>query len=313
MKKSIKIITAVLSLSALLLSSGCNFSLFIKEDEIIPTSGTTQAVPVTEAPSQYTQPAFTQDNNSVIATTVTDTPTQAVPVITTEAPTAPVDAALSGDPTNMTTAEQLEYFNTAVNRIKSSRVGFTKTKSTATKDIKLSNSLANSLVSVVKNMLLSDTAETTTVNAGESSDPIVSPSNMSYVSKLSIDDVDSVSVQSNGSGYTIIVNVKGETNPGKGSICSRIFDYITVDDVENTYAPKVGATVAREDIEMVFANCYAKATVDANGNVTEYETYVEGTMNLKNAKIRVINTDVSVVLASTTRYTDMKYSLDVEF
>lgn len=312
MKNSIKIIAAVLSLSALLLSSGCNLSVFIKEDEMT-ASAPTGTVPVTETPSQYTQPAFTQDNNVIITPTVTDAPTQPLPVISTEAPTAPADAALAGDPTNMTTAEQLEYFNAAVNRIKSSRVGFTKTKSTATKDIKLSNTLANSLVGVVKNVLLSDTAETTTVNAGESSDPVMSPANMPYVSKLSIDDVDGVSVQSNGSGYIITVKVKGETNPGKGSICSRIFDFLTVEDVENIYAPKIGATVAHDDIEVVFANCYAKAVVDGSGNVTEYETYVEGTMNLKNAAVRVINTDVSVVLASTTKYTDMKYSLDVEF
>ncbi len=222
---------------------------------------------------------------------------------------AEASAAPAGDVTAMTTADQLRYFNAAVNRIKAERAGFTKSKLTATKDITLSNSLANSLVGLVKGALLSEDAVQTVVQPGENSDAVMSPYNVPFVSGLTEADVDRIEVAPAGGGYTITVHVKGETNPAaEGSVCSRIFEFITVDDVVSTYAPKVGAEVAREDIEVVFSDCWAKATVDAAGTVTAYETFVQGTMNLKNAKIRIITTDVSVVLASTTTYTDFRFS-----
>lgn len=239
--------------------------------------------------------------------------TQAVPVQETQpaAPDAQATAAApqtGSDLTALSKAEQLACFNDAVNRIKANNVGFRKSKLTATEDITLSNSLANSLVGIVKGALLSETAAETTVNKGENSNAVMSPYNVPYVSQLTTDDITGIEVVPDNGGYVITVRVKGETNPElTGSICSRIFEFMTVDDVVTTYAPKVGAEVAREDIEVVFDGCYAKATIDAGGNVTGYETFVKGVMNLRNAKIKVITTDVSVVLASTTTYTDFNY------
>lgn len=221
---------------------------------------------------------------------------------------AAAQAAPTGDPTAMTPSEQLLYFNAAVNRIKTGKIGFNKSKLTATEDIVLSNSLANSLVSLVKGALLSETATETAVAKGENSDAVMSPYNVPYVSQLTDADVKSIEAVPANGGYVITVYVKGETNPEpSGSVCSRIFEFMTVDDVVSTYAPKVNAEVAREDIEVVYDGCFAKATVDPSGTLLSYETYVKATMNLKNAKIRIISTDVSAVLASTTKYTDFKY------
>ena len=214
----------------------------------------------------------------------------------------------AGNLATMSPAEQLSYFNIAVNRIKAEKAGFQKSKLTATEDISLSNSLANSVVGLVKGALLSENATETTVAKGESSDAVMSPYNVPYVSQLTTDDIKSIDVVPSGGGYIITVYVKGETNPElTGSISSRIFEFLTVDDVVNTYAPKVNAEVAREDIEVVYDGCFARATVDDSGRITEYETYVKATMILKNAKIRIISTDVTAVLASTTRYTNFIY------
>ena len=242
---------------------------------------------------------------------------------TAPATTAPVEAAQptqeaesavpaqptpTGDPSAMSTADQLLYFNAAVNRIKEGKIGFKKSKLTSTEDITLSNSLANSVVSLVKGALLSENAAETTVNKGENSDAVMSPYNVPYVSRLTEEDIKSIEVIPQNGGYVITVYIKGETNPAaSGSISSRIFEFLTVDDVVNTYAPKVNAEVARDDIEVVYDGCYAKATVDSSGALLEYETYVKGTMILHNAKIRIITTDVIAVLASTTQYTDFRY------
>ena len=288
---------AVLALLlSVLLLGGC-FTVDIQtQDGSVPalTAGTAAVV---QEPAQESTQAPAQD-------------AAAQPEVT-EAPTASAGVGTYTGSTElpyMSREEQLSYFNIALNKIKASNVGFTKSKTTATQDIILSNSLANSLVGLVKGALLSEDATVTTVQKGESSNAVMSPYNVSYVSQLTADDVERIDVVPSDSGYVITVYVKGETNPeATGSICSKIFEFMTVDDVENIYAPKVGATVSREDIEVTFSDCFARATVDKSGNVIEYETFVKGVMKLKNAKIRIITTDVEVVLASTTRYTDFKY------
>lgn len=275
-----KISAAALALLLPLLLAGC-FTIDVR----IPTEGVSTTARPADAQVTAAQETAAQTTSGAAET--------AVP---------------AGDLTSQTKEQQLRYFNDAVNRIKSVNAGFTKSKLTATEDITLSNSLANSLVGLVKGALLSETAAETTVQKGENSNAVMSPYNVPYVSQLTTDDITGIDVVPADGGYVITVYVKGETNPeATGSICSRIFEFITVDDVVTTYAPKVNAEVAREDIEVVFDGCYAKATIAADGSVTGYETYVKGTMNLKNAKIRVITTDVSVVLASTTKYTDFQY------
>ncbi len=227
------------------------------------------------------------------------------------APDTAADGAATapdGDLAALSMKEQLSYFNIALNRIKTDRAGFKKSKLTATEDIVLSNALANSLVSLVKGALLTETAAETVVAKGESSDGAMSPDGTDYVSRLTEEDVEHIDVVPAGDGFTVTVYVKNETNPApSGSRFSRIFEFMTVDDVENTYAPKVNAEVVRDDIEVVYENCFARATIDGNGFVTAYETYVRGTLILKNAKIRIITTDVNAVLASTTTYTDFDY------
>ena len=192
-----------------------------------------------------------QANGNAPATTVQTAAPEGVPA----APSAGVSGLPAGDLTAIAPAEQLRFFNSAVNRIKAEKAGFTKSKTTATKDIVLSNSLANSLVGLVKGALLSEDAVQTVVQPGESSDAVMSPANAPYVSALTEEDVSQIEVIPAGGGYTITVHVKGETNPAaEGSVCSRIFEFITVDDVVNTYAPKGGAEVAGAGIEVVFSD-----------------------------------------------------------
>ena len=286
-KKCIAAVSLILTVA--ILFSGC-FTVDIQTQDGVPDA----AQPATAQPAAETQPAV---------------PAEPAAETTQAASTGVGEYTGNTDLASMSREEQLSYFNIALNKIKASNVGFTKSKLTATDDITLSNALANSVVGLVKSALLSEDATVTTVQKGESSNAVMSPYNVSYVSQLTADDVERIDViPSDGGGYVITVYVKGETNPeATGSICSKIFEFMTVDDVENIYAPKVGATVSREDIEVTFSDCFARATVDKSGNVTEYETYVKGVMKLKNAKIRIITTDVEVVLASTTRYTDFKY------
>lgn len=214
-------------------------------------------------------------------------------------------------PNQMSAADLLTYFNNALNKVKKQNVGFTKTKKTEVLDLQLSNSAANTIVGFVKNALLSTESETQTVPKGDSGVNVFSPSGKPYVSTFTPADITSITCTKNGDGYVIRLAVKGETNPAAaGSAMSRGFDFITVNDVLATYAPKVGATVAQQDIRVVFSDCTAELTLNANGDVQRYVTYVKAVMNLQNASIKkviTINTDVAVTLASTTEYTGFAY------
>ena len=247
-------------------------------------------VPVTEATTLPPAP-------TVPATTVPDDH---------ERPTEPKKT-----PDQMDPAQLLAFFNYALNGVKTNKVGFKKHKLTSILDLQLSNSAANALVGLVKSSLLTENGEDTLVQKGEDSVNVFSPSGKTYASDLRSEDLTAISCAKDGDNYVVSVAVKGETNPTyDGSVMSRAFDFMTVDDVVNIYAPKVGATVERDKIEVVFSDCTAKLTVRADGTVVGYETYVKGVMHMNDASIKkviTINTDLAVTLASTTTYSDFQY------
>ncbi len=259
---------------------------------------------------QPTSPDVTSASESVENTAAqpqTEAPAATAAPAAFEAPTA---APAAKTPDALSGQELLTYFNGAVNAVKTQKAGFKKSKLTTIKDLQLSNSLANTLVGFVKGALLSETEDVTEVAKGQSSDNVLSPSGKSYASALTVNDIKNISAQKSGAGYVITVNLKDETNPTASGQFSRCMDYITVDDVEKVYAPKVGATVVRDDISVKLTNSYAKLTVDANGRVTAYETLVNGVLSMKNASIKkgvTIKTDLDITLSSTTRYTDFVF------
>ncbi|MBQ7639266.1 MAG: hypothetical protein IJS90_10240 [Clostridia bacterium] len=253
---------------------------------------------VSEAPSE--EASASEETSAAPAGTDSQTePSSAEPA--TEAPKTP---------DKMSKEDLLKFFNASLNRVKEEKVGFKKSKLTSILDLQLSNSAANTLVGFVKGALLSETADETNVGKGESGIDVMSPSGKTYASSLTPDDITSINCTPSGSDYVIKVAVKGETNPVEGGHLSKVFDFMTVDDVVNIYAPKVGATVAKDDIKVVFSDCAATLTVSGDGVVKSYSTYVKGVMNMYNASIKkvvTINTDLAITLASTTDYTGFVY------
>ena len=308
----IKKILALVMAAALLLSLSACFNVKI----VFPDapSGDTSSDPGTTAAPDTTVPLPSETEPSETltdATLPTQTEPSSAPAESTTAAPAESTTAAPKTPDQMSNDELLQFFNASLNRVKSDKVGFKKSKLTSILDLQLSNSAANTLVGFVKNSLLSETADETTVAKGQDGTDVFSPSGKPYVSQLTMNDLTSIKCEKQGDLYIISLAVKGETNPTwNGSIMSRGFDFMTVDDVVNIYAPKVGATVAENDIEVVFSDCTAKLTVTADGKVQAYTTYVKGVMNMYNASIKkvfTINTDLAITLASTTDYTDFVY------
>ena len=294
-------------------SSTAGYSSYTGYDPNALTIGTDPFIPVTDATLPSASAAQTTSATMPSATATVTVTAPSVPSVTASAATS-ADAGTTAavkTPDQMNASELLSYFNETLNRVKTDKVGFKKSKLTSILDLQLSNAAANTLVGFVKGALLSDTADETMVNRGEDGTNVFSPTGKPYVSTLTDADVTSVTCAKSANNYIITVAVKSETNPAaNGSAMSRGFDFMTVDDVVNIYAPKVGATVARQDIQVVFSDCTATLTVGEDGKIESYKTYVKGVMNMYNAtvkKVVTINTDLAITLASTTDYTNFSY------
>lgn len=206
-----------------------------------------------------------------------------------------------------TDEQWLTFFNTALNKVKSDAPSFTKAKQTQTADIKLSNSLAQTVVGAQKDKYLSNETVTTNVNKGDkaAAQASFSPDGAAFASNLTLGDIKAISHQTDASGnYVIKIEMNDCSNPDLNSPFAKIFTFMLVDDVMNTYAPDMGATVDRANVSLKFSNCYATATISPDGKVVSYETFVGANMILKDAKIKVVTTDLDATLNSTTKYTN---------
>ena len=243
-----------------------------------------------------------------------------MPEVTTAAPTqenttaAPVvnnTAPAAKTPLEMSKGELLTWFNTSLNNVKEKQPGFRKAKQVTVADIVLSNQLANSLVGFVKGMLLSEDVETTDVAKGQSCIEIMSPDGERYVSNLMSSDIKDITVTTKGTNYVVKVTIPNAVSPTKDEgAYAKIFNFVTIDDVMNIYAPKVGATVDRKNVKTTFSDCYAEAVISPDGNVVEYHTYVTCVVSLKDASIKkgvTISSDVDFKLVATTDYSNFAY------
>ena len=266
------------------------------------SSGSNQP-PVQEQVQQQTPVVDqTQSNTPVINQTENTTAPQ-----NTDTPVDPNGGATSSDPSSapQTDAEWLEFFNNSLNKLKTDGPAVTKEKQVVTSDIKLSNPLGNTVVSAVKSQLLSEELITTPIAKGDTAAAIanISPDGKNHVSTLTMSDIKSLTHTTDANGnYVITVNALDMTNPEVSGPYGKVFIFLTVDEVLNSYAPDIGATVSRENVELVFKNCSATATISPDGKVVAYETTLNINMILKSAKIAVITTDVDATLLSHTEY-----------
>ena len=209
-----------------------------------------------------------------------------------------------------TDEQWLSFFNDAVNKLKTEAPAMTKSKQTKTADIQLSNSLGNAYVSAAKDKYLSDEVVETPIAKGDkaAAQANVSPDGAAYVSKLTMADIKSISHTTDGNGnYVITIAMNDVSNPDLNSSYAKIFQFMLVDDVMNTYAPDMGATVDRSNVELKYSKCSATATITPDGKVVSYETTVNANMILRDAKVKVINTDLDATLYSITKYYNINW------
>lgn len=261
-----------------------------------PVAEQTPQTPVVDQTPQNNVPVINNQPENTTAPQISDTPVV----------TPPADVQ-NNTPSNapQTDAEWLEFFNTALNKLKTDGPALTKEKQVVTSDIKLSNPLGNTVVSVVKDQLLSEELITTPIAKGDKAAAIanISPDGKNYVSTLTMSDIKSITHTTDSNGnYVITINAPEMTNPEVSGPYGKVFIFLTVDEVMESYAPDIGATVERSKVKLLFSDCSATATISPDGKVIAYETTLNINMILQDAKIAVITTDVDAKLLSKTHY-----------
>lgn len=302
--KTMGLLIAILAVGVCLLGVSVAGMIGVADD----FNGGLEAETTTQASADGNQ----QQNTPVVNTPVTPENTTAAD--TGADNTTAANQANNGDSTQSrapsSNEEWLAFFNTAVNKLKTDAPSMTKAKQTKTADIQLSNSLGQAYVSSAKDKFLSDEVVETPIAKGDkaAAQANVSPDGAAYVSNLTMADVKSVSGTTDSNGnYVITIAMNDMTNPGTSSAYAKIFQFMTVDDVMNTYAPDMGATVDRSNVELKFSNCSASATITPDGKVVSYQTTVNANMILKDAKISVITTDLDATLFSETKYSNITW------
>lgn len=298
MKRSLlSLFSALLAVSVLCLSSCMKVNITFPQNN----NGTGNTAPETTQAVVETLPEVSTE------------PQTLPPVENTTSPAAEATTAARATkvPTEMSKAELLGYFNENMNLVKESMPAFERAKLTTVSDIKLSNQAANTLVGFVKGALLSEETETASASKGQSCVEIMTPAGERYVSQLTMNDIKDITLKTEGTNYAVTVTLPDAKNPTKDEgAYAKIFNFITVDDVVKTYAPKVGATVEKKNIEVNYSGCYAKAVFSPDGKVVSYDTYVTCVISLKDASIKkvvTINTDVDITLVSETNFTKFSY------
>lgn len=191
-----------------------------------------------------------------------------------------------------TKAAQLNYFNTAVNKIKSQKVGYTKHHVMEVKGNV--DGIPSWLVGLVtKN-------KTSTMAKGADNTDDFPVGGYNWVSKLTMNDIKDITFKQNGDNYEFYITLGQEKNPTKGnSSYGRIFSVIDA----NGAAEMVGG--ALKSISMMYHDGYAKAVINSKtGRVISAEFSASADIE---ANIMLVGDISAKDIISTESYTDFKY------
>lgn len=194
------------------------------------------------------------------------------------------------------TADIVNYFNTAINKVKPSSKSVTSKylKNSQVGKAQLGNlpsfvqSLANSLIS--SNMGEDESKKNVTYTSTAEKNKGFPVEGQSWSSKLSASDIQSAKADPKNGGYVITLVLKADPASDKVTAGSghapKAFSVVTPDQI---YANAGGASSMISNVKVGFQNCKIVATVDANGHVTDAVYHMEW-----NLQLRAVGMDISI-------------------
>lgn len=200
--------------------------------------------------------------------------------------------AATGSQVPSTKAEIITYCNTALNKVKTAKPGYSK------KHVMNVQGQATGVIDKLKGLVTKN--ESSTVNKGDDSTDIFPAAGFPYSSRLRESDVESAVLKQNGQYYEITLKLGKEKNPGKGETSSygRVMSVIDAKDASEMLK-------GIKSIDMTYHDGYVYAKIDTKtGNVVKAE--FSASCDLE-ASIAVLG-DISVKdIVSTETFTDFKW------
>lgn len=185
----------------------------------------------------------------------------------------------------LTTAEIINKFNTASNKIKSSsksiKQNYCENTQVSTPEINNSiiKSAADKLISA--NMGRDKTKNNVTYSTPADKQAKYPISGQNYTSKLTESDVKSATISTSGNISTITIKLKDDTTPNTGTHAKKAFSVVTKEQIVDGAGSFGMKFIKEESIGLSYANGVIKVKIDEKtGNVIAANYYIQWKLSL---------------------------------
>jgi len=295
----------------LLLALAMAFTVFAacgKTPEIEPTEPvintedyTTEAPPETDPPEETTVPGEeTEPTDETTTEAPADEPTSEGETTTTVAAVA--------DPTTMNKTQLIQYYNDAVNLVRSGKPGYTRVEVLKINSFKSSLAggiLDGLLTSVVKSLMPGDPKTSTKNKNADNVDHFFIEQ---AASNVGVNDVTSITAKKEGANYVITLTLGNEVNPAKkgASKYSRVFFVQTrrevLDDLANN-----GLTADEANATLTYNSGKSVITVNDKGQIIKASQGFHVDAAAKQAKLSMFTFDLVADQQSDWTYSNFSW------
>ena len=201
-------------------------------------------------------------------------------------------------------AEQLAYFNLAVNRVRAQRPGFAQRERLRIDSVRSSilGGIADGIInSIVKDRMPGGWEQQTIAAGRDNTGQFLSKN--ANASDLSMQDITAISSTKIGDNWDIMINIAESVNPAAGTACSmgHIAPIATREQIADELNP-IGAFVEPVNINLRYHSGYARVTVNPEGKVisatTGYQVHAQAT----GVSISILRGDITAEQTSEWQY-----------
>ena len=251
----------------------------------------------TDLPEETSAP----DETSLIdATSVDETTAEADPSETT--------TAAASDPTAMNKTQLIQYYNDAINLVRSAKPGYTRNEVLKINNFKtslLGGAIDGLINGVVKNVMPGDPEVESKSKGASNVDHFYHPHQTSAVRES---DVSSITAKKEGANYVITLKLGSETNPAQGgaSKYSRAMFIQTRQEVLDSLSNS-GLTGDVNNVTLTYHDGQSTITVNDKGQIIKASCGFFVDVDGKDMHIAVFNPDIVAYQQSDWTYSGFSW------
>jgi len=208
-------------------------------------------------------------------------------------------------------AEQLEYFNLVVNRVRNDRPGFQQMQRMKIEEMLLSGAIAavQPIINDLINQLMPGHWESQFISSGQSNIGQFM-SNNANASDLCPHDITSISATQEGDFWVIDVRIQEEANPsrGLGSANGRIAWIMTREEIIADITSVGPITANPANASVLYYNGYARVIVNPEGKVVSAANGYGVHAYANDVRIAIISANIAVSQTSSWRYSQFSWA-----